>query len=170
MVGAYPLTGLEDMMKRFALIVCLAVFAAGCGGGRLVVDRTPGKSINPAGQLSLVCLVRDVDFLQDSLEHRFLKAGFNVRSEVPGEFERRVRQVDRNAMSGRASYLFEYSYYARRTFIMNRYVIESFSAALKGAGGEKILRMNFRGSRSASSLMDEVVDRTSELLDREARR
>ena len=157
-------------MKRFALILCVSVFAAGCGGGRLVVERAPGKSINPAGQLSLVCLVRDNDFLQDSLEHRFLKAGFNVRSEVPGEFEKRVKRVDRDALSGRASYLFEYSYYARRTFIMNRNVIESFSAALKAAGGEKILHMHFRGSRSASALMDEVVDRTSELLDREARR
>jgi hypothetical protein len=143
----------------------IALAITGClSTGALQLTTTPGQKFNAGGRIYLHSATPDKIGIQDRMEHRLLKAGFEVR---PGIFVKGSDTYIDMAKKGKAGvrdYRLQYNYHANRMFLINRLVIRSFDASMIDLdSGKKVLEMKFQGRRSVDSFTDVFMEKMIEL-------
>jgi hypothetical protein len=103
----------------YKLALCALLFFSGCiSSGSFVLTEPPRGGFEPGAQVLIVNKGGDGLDIQDDLEHRMLRAGFQVRSELPQDV--RLRLSDAEAKKGgRVNYAYrlDYEYHWRTTSV-----------------------------------------------------
>ena len=155
------------MRKTMYATTILSVFIvlSGClSSGIIQVTNRPGEKIDPRGRIHLKNISEDILGIQDKLEHRLIKAGFEVRPDIFVKSSDTFIASSRKAKSGVIDYSLEYEYSVRRTFLFKRLFVDDFNAKMLNLEtGKTILVMNFKGRRSESSFLDELMSKMEEV-------
>ena len=147
-----------------AVLFAVSITGSACmSTGNIQVISRPGEKIDLKGRLHLKNLSEDPLGIQDSLEHRLLKAGFEIRPEIFVKSSDGFVAKSRKAKSGVTEYSLEYEYGIRRIFLLRWVVVDSFSARMLNLEtGKTVLDMKYRGRRSGSSFVNELVSKIEE--------
>lgn len=152
-------------VSAFVLIL-IAAMCAGClSSGTLHVVISPDARYKAESQVLIVHKRGDPIYIQDDLEHRFLKAGFVVKPNLSADVAKKLLNEQQRISDRLPMYMLEYDYYARKTTFLKRLVFEKFSAKLFLVSDRKVLvDARFSGSRSVEGFLDELVDKMTLLL------
>jgi len=148
-----------------AVLLAVTALTAGClSSGSLVVTMAPGQVLDDKGRIFLDRKSPDTAGFQDELEHRLLKAGFEVRPEIF------IKNKDESVLRARAGksfdkdYVLEYRYHTRRTFLVRRLVVDRFEGKMLSRDtGKKVMEVRFEGKKSVRSFLEEFVEKMTEL-------
>lgn len=137
----------------------LAGVVSGClSMGAIQMTPSPGQSFNDNGRIYLHAKSPDIVGIQDALEHRLLKAGYQVKPEIFVRSSDKYVIDARKGKSREKDYVLEYSYHSRRTFLIRRLVIDKFDAKLTNLeNGKKVMELKFEGKMSPGAFLDEFM-------------
>lgn len=140
-------------------IIALAV--SGClSTGTLQLTSTRGEKYDGRGRIYLYSAAVDSIGIQDCLEHRLLKAGFDVKPGIFVKGSDRFIDLAKKGKSGGKDYKLQYDFHADRMFLINRLVVRRFDASMIDLNsGKTVVEMKFQGRRSVNSFTDLFMEK-----------
>lgn len=138
-----------------------AVAVSSCmSTGSLRVDTAPGWALGSDYRILLAVTSPDPVLLQDQLEHRLLKAGYQVKPDIFIKSDDKYVLAARKGRSSEKDFRLEYGYSTRRTFLVRRLVIDAFDAKMTGLDNrKKVMEMKFRGKMSPERFVEEFMEK-----------
>lgn len=155
-------------MGKIYHAACVFFFAIGVSGclstGSLRVETAPGWVLGGDCRILLAVTSPDPVLIQDQLEHRLLKAGYQVKPDIFVKSNDSYLASARKGKSAEKDFRLEYGYSTRRTFLVRRLVIDSFEAKMTGVDSrKKVMEMKFRGKMSPQRFVDEFMEKINSI-------
>lgn len=150
-------------MKK-GIILAILLFSSGCVSNRFNVQVNPKVKFNPNAQIVIVKMRVDPSNLQDKLEHRLFKLGFDIKAQMYGTKKVSGRaEIDR-LRKGKAVYRLKYNYRTYKSFLLGTPSFDEFTAVLTDLRtGKQVFSFRFTGGTSISSVLDELDIRLEKL-------
>jgi hypothetical protein len=140
-------------------LIILAV--SGClSTGALQLTSIPNERFDNKGRIYLHSAAVDSSGIQDCIEYRLLKAGFDVKPGIFVKSGDKYIDMAKKGKSGAKDYKLQYDIHASRMFLINRLVIREFDASMIDLkSGKTVLEMKFQGRRSINSFTDLFMEK-----------